>query len=276
MFDFLGLPREIRDEIYKLCLVREKIEFEEFYTDETPEEWMKDRRPDALTLHIAKPDETPLLVYQGVPFVHRVESLTPIDGRSRWDDIYDKDPFLGDRTERVRTYINNISLCIGYVFRFLPILTANDIDLSYGIHLPTMKRLGHSLRRLMTLNELSIVLQEQSPTEKTLKSLLQKQGYVDMIEWPSPVETIPIRQCLKVGIENGDDIEDKQFISGILAYCISKGFSWSMAYDARFVSSDILVEGKKMTSSIFTYSVRKDGSESGVNSTQHSLTSSRG
>ena len=88
MFNFLGIPREIRDEIYELCLVREKIEFEEFYTDETPTDWMQDRKPDALTLHIARPDETPLLIYQGIPFVHRVESLTPIDGRSRWDDIF--------------------------------------------------------------------------------------------------------------------------------------------------------------------------------------------
>ena len=88
MFDFLGLPREIRDEIYNLCLVRKTIEFEEFYVDETPEEWMQDRKPEALTLHVAKPDETPLLVYQGIPFVHRVESLTTIDGRSRWDDVF--------------------------------------------------------------------------------------------------------------------------------------------------------------------------------------------
>ena len=88
MFDFLGIPREIRDEIYELCLVRETIEFEEFYVDETPEDWMQDRKLEALTLHVAKPDETPLLVYQGIPFVHRVESLTPIDGRSRWDDIF--------------------------------------------------------------------------------------------------------------------------------------------------------------------------------------------
>ena len=91
MFDFLGLPREIRDEIYVLCLVREKIEFEEFYVDETAEDWMRDRKPEALTLQVARPGETPLLVYQGVSFVHRVESLTPINGRSRWDDVFYKD-----------------------------------------------------------------------------------------------------------------------------------------------------------------------------------------
>ncbi|KAL8794494.1 MAG: hypothetical protein Q9195_002967 [Heterodermia aff. obscurata] len=104
MFDFLGLPREIRDEIYTLCLVRENIEFEEFYTDETPEDWMQDRKPEALTLHIAKPDETPLLVYQGVSFVHRVESLTPIDGRSRWDDIFYKGR---ERSYRIHRGITN-------------------------------------------------------------------------------------------------------------------------------------------------------------------------
>ena len=36
------------------------------------------RRPEALTLHVAKPGETTLLVYQEVSFVHRIESLTPI------------------------------------------------------------------------------------------------------------------------------------------------------------------------------------------------------
>ena len=117
MFNFLGLPREIRDEIYKLCLVREKIEFEEFYTDETPEEWMKDRRPDSLTLHIAKPGETPLLEYQGVSFVHRVESLTPIDGRSRWDDIYDGDRQRSYRICRHTT--NPPSLGIFYTNRLV-------------------------------------------------------------------------------------------------------------------------------------------------------------
>ena len=312
MFDFLGLPREIRDEIYKLCLVREKIEFEEFYTDETPEEWMKDRRPDALTLHIAKPDETPLVVYQGVPFVHRVESLTPIDGRSRWDDIYDKDrtcsyricrhttdlpclsifrtnrlvyqeasvtfygnnvfhfpskgcettlnacsAFLEDRPQRVRTYLHNISLSIGDAYRYVPVLEDNGKRLYYGVHLPTMTRLGLSLRRLMTLNELSIVLEEQNPTERMLKSLLQKQDYVDMFERPSPLETIPVRQCLKIGIGNNYDIQHQRIVSTNLAYRISKKFYWSRMNNAPFVSSEILVEGKKMTSSIFTYLVPK-------------------
>lgn len=86
MFDFLGLPREIRDEIYKLCLVREKIEFEEFYTDETIEDWMQDRKPEKLVLRVAKPNEVPLLVYHDMPFVHGVEALTPVDGRSHWED----------------------------------------------------------------------------------------------------------------------------------------------------------------------------------------------
>lgn len=103
MFDFLGLPREIRDEIYKLCLVRGQIEFEEFYIDETPEDWMRDRKPEKLMLHVAKPDETPLLVYQGIPFVHRVESLTRIHGRCRWDDILYEDRERSYRIHRGTT-----------------------------------------------------------------------------------------------------------------------------------------------------------------------------
>ncbi|CAF9935427.1 MAG: hypothetical protein HETSPECPRED_009783 [Heterodermia speciosa] len=87
MFYILSLPREMRNKIYGSCLVRETIEFEEFYVDETAEEWMQDRKPDTLTLHAAKPDETPLLVYQGVPYVHRVGSLVPVYGRCRWDDM---------------------------------------------------------------------------------------------------------------------------------------------------------------------------------------------
>ena len=73
--------------IYELCFVRDKIEFEEFYTDETPEEWMQDRRLESLTLRLAKPNEKPLLEYNGLSFVHRVEPLMPIDGRSHWDDF---------------------------------------------------------------------------------------------------------------------------------------------------------------------------------------------
>ena len=87
MLGFLSLPREIRDIIYDSCFVREKIEFEEFFTDETPEEWVQDRRLESLTLHLAKPNEKPLLEYNGAAFVHRVERLTPIDGRSHWDDV---------------------------------------------------------------------------------------------------------------------------------------------------------------------------------------------
>ena len=103
MFDFLGLPREIRDMVYGFLFLREEIQFEEFYTDETPEDWMKDRRPESLTLHTAKPNEIPLLKYNGIPFVHRVESLVPIDGRSRWDD-----EFLEHKTRSYRIFRGTI------------------------------------------------------------------------------------------------------------------------------------------------------------------------
>ena len=303
MFDFLGLPREIRDEIYKLCLVREKIEFEEFYTDETPEEWMKDRRPDALTLHIAKSGETPLLVYQGVPFVHRIESLTPVDGRSRWDDIYDKDrtcsyricrhttnlpclsifrtnrlvyqeasstfygnnvfhfpskgcentlnacsAFLEDRPERVRTYINNISLSIGYAYYYLP-----GIYRTCGAHLITMERLSRSLRRLGTLDRLSLVLQEQHPTQKALRSLLQKHGYVNVWDWP--LKRIPVRHCLEIEFRHELHHEHQSY-PRCLAHFILLGAN-HVVRDPPFVSSEILVEGRMMSSSIYKYLIPK-------------------
>ena len=70
---------------------------------------MRDRKPETLTLHVAKPDETPLLVYQGIPFVHRARSLTRINGRCRWDDIFYEDRERSYRIHRGTTnppYLN--------------------------------------------------------------------------------------------------------------------------------------------------------------------------
>lgn len=274
---------------------------------------MKDRRPDSLILHIAQPDETPLLVYQGVPFVHRVESLTSIDGRSRWDDIYDKHrtcsyricrhtrnppylkiflanrliyqeasitfygknrfhfpskgcentlnacwAFLEDRPQRVRTYIHNISLSIGYAYRYLPVLQDNGLYWMCGAHRLTMERLNRSLRHLGTLDQLSFVIQEQHPSEKALKSLLQKHSYASIWDWP--LQKIPVLQCLEIEFQhelhNKYDPQSSQTYTRYLAHLIRLGANY-FVYDPAVVSSEILVEGKKMTSSIFTYLVRK-------------------
>lgn len=103
--------------VYDLLLVRESIGFEEFYSDETPEEWMKDRIVQTLTLHVAKPNEEPLFTYMGTPLVHRIESLTPVEGRSRWDD-----EFQEDKTRSYRIFRGTIAhpcLRILHTNRFL-------------------------------------------------------------------------------------------------------------------------------------------------------------
>lgn len=301
MLDFLSLPREIRDEIYKLCLVREKVEFEEFYTDETPEEWMKGRRPGNLMLHIAKPDEQPLLVYQGVPFVHRVESLTPIDGRSRWDDVYIKGrtrsyricrqttnpPYLGifltnrlvygecsmifygknsfcfpskdcestlnalsafllDRPKQALAYIKNLSLRLGTTKYLNGSVSGRLWYLFWPAHRPTLKRLGDILRRLITLDQLIFILEEQCPTTRALESLSNDQDNVGFVDWMDLLRDIRRPKTLEIETITsvGDDEWHKSRLSLLSSYMLS---DWgTKRQEFRFLISSVHVRGKEI------------------------------
>ena len=171
---FLSLPREIRDMIYDLCFVRDKIEFEEFYTDETPEEWMRGRRPESLTLHLAKPNEKPLLEYNGVGFVHRVESLTPIDGRSRFDDI-----LYRDRTRSYRIYRGTIDPPCLSIFHTNSFVYKEAASVFYGKNVFTFP----SKRCEVTLNACSAFLRDRPEHALPyIKNIHLTIGYADFLD----------------------------------------------------------------------------------------------
>ena len=313
MLDFLGLPREIRDEIYELCLVREKIEFEEFYVDETPEDWMQDRKPEGLILHVAKPEETPLLVYQGISFVHRVESLTSIDGRCRWDDIFYEgrersyrihrgttDPpclsifltnrlvyqessimfyanncfcfpsrdceltldacsgFLTDRPEQALTYINHISLGISFIEWNHPEIIGQSLS-SYGVHLPTMKRLHNSLRGTRGprgLAQLKIFLEAQCPSDRALKHRIRSKSYYRLFNYTfGDIEkSLKNLKDIQIDIVEDSRISDPECNLRLLA---SDFIGWCSAPELKFSSSTVYIAGKALLHTTLAWSRSK-------------------
>ena len=160
--------------IYDLCFVREKIEFEEFFTDETPEKWMRGRRPESLTLHLAKPNEKPLLEYNDVGFVHRVESLTPIDGRSRFNDILFK-----DRTRSYRIFRGTVDPPCLSIFHTNRFVYKEAASVFYGKNVFTFPSKGCE----NTLNACSAFLTDRPDHALPyIKNINLTIGHVDIIE----------------------------------------------------------------------------------------------
>ena len=280
---------------------------------------MRDRKLENLMLNVAKPDETPLLIYQGIPFVHRVGSLTRIDGRCRWDDIFYEgrersyrihrgttDPpclnifltnrliyqesfivfyakndfcfpsreceltlnacsgFLTDRTEQALTYINNVSLEIGFTDRRHTGFTNFRESRYYGVHWPTMQRFFNILRDTPDSkgpNNLKFLLEEQYPSDRALVSQLESKHYSNLFLGMARVTEI---NCLKNLSELQIDLIEstsrfRQGSSLLVRSMARFVLGCPSAHSSKISSSIVNVDSKEMYRSRLTWSSSKTG-----------------